>query len=144
MRRALIATVALAPLFMVQSAAAAAPSIGPAPSPLSVTCWFGSDPKEHPADRVYPQGGALRIEYRGVAQLTTVPCIARIPIAVDPVVFPPVGVYCLDHAGDLTYKGEALNQGFADGVVWWIEKDYDLGYVQVFSTAQCWIGSEIE
>lgn len=144
MRRALIliAVIALIPAFPIAAGASDGPSFVPAPPRVTVTCWLGSEELVIPGDRVFPQGGGLRIEYEGRAQLTTVPCIARAPLGSDPNLTLPTDVYCLDHAGAVVYKAEIHQFGTSDGVLYWYEKDYD-GYMLVLSTAPCWIGADV-
>lgn len=143
MRPILFAAVALLFTIPMPAAAGADPATGPVSPRVSVTCWFGSDAFEILADRVVPEGGGLRIESMGTVQLTTVPCIARTLLAIDPHVTEPTGVACLDHSGAVIYKGEVLNVGSSEGVLWWYEKDYDSGYVLVLANTQCWIGDAV-
>ena len=138
MRTALIAALALVFCLSVPAGASAHPSSGSESPFVAVTCWLGSDPIKVPADRVVAQGGGLRIEYKGSAQLTTVPCIARVSLGTDPVITEPAKVHCLDHGGAPIYEGVTLQVGLSDGVLWWYEEgDGGADYVLVLSTAQC-------
>ena len=109
----------------------------PLPVGPVVTCWHGSEGMSVPAERVRIEAGGLRFEYKGRTQLTSMPCISRTPIDIDPPVAELSKLECIDHAGIPIYSGEVRLVGISDGVFSWFEDSVDLGYTHVLSTAHC-------
>ena len=110
----------------------------------TVECWSGSEQFEMPAEKVSAQNGGLFITFKGTTQITTYPCIARIPTDTQlPTDENARKVECMDHTGTLIYVGEALQFGISAGVMWWFEtapEAGELGYRLVLATALCRVG----